>query len=107
MPMGEAKHRGPGAEIRPLREFQDKVLRPALVGIPGVAEVATLGGEREEVVVQTTDAELRAAGAAFSGVAMGRRARLDRVPRPTTPDDLEHEPVLGKLTRVSVQPAMS
>jgi Cu/Ag efflux pump CusA len=34
---------------------------PALIGIPGVAEVATLGGEREEVVVQTTDAELRAA----------------------------------------------
>ena len=43
MPMGEAKHRGPGAEIRPLREFQDKVLRPALVGIPGVAEVAHAG----------------------------------------------------------------
>ena len=28
------------AELRPLREFQEKVLRPALVGIPGVAEVA-------------------------------------------------------------------
>ena len=107
MPMGEAKHRGPGAQIRPLREFQDKVLRPALVGIPGVAEVATLGGEREEVVVQTTDAELRAAGAAFSDVATALRARLDRAPRPTAPHDLEHDPVLGKLTRVSVQPAMS
>ena len=44
MPMGEAKQHGPGAEIRPLREFQENVLRPALVGIPGVAEVATLGG---------------------------------------------------------------
>ncbi|HXU03978.1 MAG TPA: efflux RND transporter permease subunit, partial [Polyangia bacterium] len=107
MPMGEAKHRGPGAEIRPLREFQDKVLRPALVGIPGVAEVATLGGEREEVVVQTTDAELRAAGAALSDVAIALRARLDRAPRPTAPHDLEHDPVLGKLTRISVQPAMS
>jgi copper/silver efflux system protein len=107
MPMGEAKHRGPGAEIRPLREFQDKVLRPALVGIPGVAEVATLGGEREEVVVQTTDAELRAAGAAFSDVATALRARLGRVPRPTAPHDLEHDPALAKLARVSVQPAMS
>ena len=107
MPMGEAKHRGPGAEIRPLREFQDKVLRPALVGIPGVAEVATLGGESEEVVVQTTDAELRAAGAAFSDVATALRARLDRAPRPTAPHDLEHDPVLGKLTRISVQPAMA
>ena len=107
MPMGEAKHRGPGAEIRPLREFQDKVLRPALVGIPGVAEVATLGGEREEVVVQTTDAELRAAGAAFSDVATALRARLRAVPGPTAPHDLEHDPVLAKLARVSVQPAMS
>jgi Cu(I)/Ag(I) efflux system membrane protein CusA/SilA len=107
MPMGEAKHRGPGAEIRPLREFQEKVLRPALVGIPGVAEVATLGGDREEVVVQTTDAELRAAGAAFSDVATALRARLGRAPRPTAAHDLEHDPVLAKLTRVSVQPAMS
>jgi Cu(I)/Ag(I) efflux system membrane protein CusA/SilA len=107
MPMGEAKHRGPWAQIRPLREFQEKVLRPALVGIPGVAEVATLGGERDEVVVQTTDAELRAAGAAFSDVAIALRARLSRAPRPTAPDELEHDPVLAKLTRVSVQPAMS
>jgi len=107
MPMGEAKHRGPGADIRPLREFQDNVLRPALIGIAGVAEVATLGGDREEVVVQTTDAELRAAGAAFSDVATALRAKLGRAPRPTTPHDLEHDPVLGRLTRVSVQPAMS
>jgi Cu(I)/Ag(I) efflux system membrane protein CusA/SilA len=107
MPMGEAKHRGPGAEIRPLREFQDKTLRPALAGIPGVAEVATLGGESEEVVVQTTDAELRAAGAAFSDVATALRTRLDRSPRPTAPHELEHDPLLGKLTRISVQPAMS
>ncbi|HEY7373283.1 MAG TPA: efflux RND transporter permease subunit [Polyangia bacterium] len=107
MPMGEAKHRGPGAEIQPLREFQEKVLRPALVGIPGVAEVATLGGEREEVVVQTTDAELRAAGAAFSDVAIALRARLARAPRPTAPHELEHDPVLAKLARVSVQPAMA
>src|SRR6266496_4099021 len=107
MPMGEAKHRGPWAQIRPLREFQDKVLRPALVGIPGVAEVATLGGERDEVVAQTTDAELRAAGAAFSDVATALRARLGREPRPTAPHDLEHDPVLAKLTRISVQPAMS
>ena len=83
------------------------MLRPALVGIPGVAEVATLGGEREEVVVQTTDAELRAAGAAFSDVATALRARLGRAPRPTAPHDLEHDPVLARLTRVSVQPAMS
>lgn len=107
MPMGEAKHRGPGAEIRPLREFQDKVLRPALVGIPGVAEVATLGGDREEVVVHTTDAELRAAGGAFSDVATALRARLGGVPRPTASHDLEHDPTLAKLAHVKVEPAMS
>jgi Cu(I)/Ag(I) efflux system membrane protein CusA/SilA len=107
MPMGEAKHRGPGADLRPLREFQENVLRPALVGIPGVADVATLGGERDEVVVQTTDAELRAAGKAFSDVAMALRARLGREPRPTAPNDLQQDPLLARLTRVSVQPAMS
>jgi Cu(I)/Ag(I) efflux system membrane protein CusA/SilA len=107
MPMGEAKHRGPGAEVRPLREFQDTVLRPALSKIPGVAEVATLGGMGDEVVVQTTDAELRAAGAAFSDVATALRTRLDRTPRPTTADDLARDPVLGKLTRISVQQTMS
>ena len=108
MPMGEAKHRGPGAELRPLREFQENVLRPALVGIPGVAEVALLGGDREEVVVQTTDAELRAAGAAFSDVATALRARLDRTPRPTGgARSRAATPLLRKLTRVSVQPAMA
>jgi Cu(I)/Ag(I) efflux system membrane protein CusA/SilA len=107
MPMGEAKHRGPGADVRPLREFQENVLWPALVGIPGVAEVATLGGERDEVVVQTTDAELRAAGKAFSDVAIALRARLGREPRPTAPNDLQQDPLLARLTRVSVQPAMS
>ena len=104
MPMGEAKHRGPGAEIRPLREFQDKVLRPALVGIPGVAEVATLGGEGEEVLVQTTDAELRAAGRRVFGRRRPRCARrLDAcAARRLRRRMLEHDPVLGKLTRVSV-----
>ena len=87
MPMGEAEHRGPGADVRPLREFQENVLRPALVGIPGVAEVATLGGERDEVVVQTTDAELRAAGSRVFGRrdgaagTAGTRAAADRAQR--------------------------
>ncbi|MFL5307199.1 MAG: efflux RND transporter permease subunit [Polyangia bacterium] len=107
MPMGEAKHRGPGAELRPLREFQDDVLRPALVGIPGVAEVATLGGMGQEVVVQTTDAELRAAGAAVSDVVTALRARLDAAPRPTSAGDLQRDPVLAKLTRVQVTESMS
>jgi copper/silver efflux system protein len=107
MPMGEAKHRGPGAELRPLREFQDKVLRPALAEIPGVAEVATLGGMGEEVVVQTTDAELRAAGAAVSDVVTALRGRLDASPRPTSAQDLHQDPVLAKLTRVQVAESMS
>jgi Cu(I)/Ag(I) efflux system membrane protein CusA/SilA len=106
MPMGEATHRGPGAALRPLREFQERVLRPALIGIPGVAEVALLGGEREEIVVETTDAQLRAAGAAFSDVVAELRHTLDHG-RPTAPADLARGPLLGKLARVKIGPMMA
>ena len=35
------------ATVRWVRKFQDLMLRPALEAVPGVAEVATLGGETE------------------------------------------------------------
>ena len=78
MPMGEAKHRGPGAKIRPLREFQEKVLRPALVGIPGVAEVATAG--RRARRGGRPDHRRRAAGRGRR--LFGRRDRAARAARP-------------------------
>ncbi len=52
-----------------LRRFQDDVLRPALAAIPGVAEVASVGGDLREVRVDVKPRELREAGLAFTDVA--------------------------------------
>jgi Cu(I)/Ag(I) efflux system membrane protein CusA/SilA len=51
-----------------VRRFQDDVLRPALAAIPGVAEVASVGGDLRQVRVDVKPAELRARGLAFSDV---------------------------------------
>ena len=51
-----------------IRRFQDDVLRPALEAIPGVAEVASVGGEVREVRVDIKARELRERGLAFSDV---------------------------------------
>ena len=51
-----------------LRRFQDDVLRPALSTIPGVAEVASVGGELREVRIDVKPRELRERGLAFSDV---------------------------------------
>jgi Cu(I)/Ag(I) efflux system membrane protein CusA/SilA len=73
MPMAEKAHEGDRA-LAPLRRFQDDVLRPALAALPGVAEVATVGGQRDELVVATTPDQLRGAGVAFSDVVAAVRA---------------------------------
>jgi Cu(I)/Ag(I) efflux system membrane protein CusA/SilA len=52
-----------------LRVFQDDVLRPALEAIPGVAEVASVGGALQQAAVDVSPGELRARGVAFSDVA--------------------------------------
>ena len=82
------------------------MLRPALIDIPGVAEVALLGGEREEVVVETTDAQLRVAGAAFSDVVTTLRSTLDHGPAAAL-TDLKRDPLLNKIARVKVAPMMA
>jgi Cu(I)/Ag(I) efflux system membrane protein CusA/SilA len=51
-----------------LRRFQDDVLRPALASIPGVAEIASVGGGVQQVVVQAWPEQLRARRLAFSDV---------------------------------------
>jgi Cu(I)/Ag(I) efflux system membrane protein CusA/SilA len=66
-----------------LRQFQDDVLRPALARIPDVAEVASLGGEVEELLIEARPDKLRDAGAAFSDVVDGARAVLRQGPRGT------------------------
>ena len=52
-----------------LRRFQDDVLRPALGAIPGVAEVASVGGELREVRIDVKPRELREHGLAFTDVS--------------------------------------
>jgi Cu(I)/Ag(I) efflux system membrane protein CusA/SilA len=56
-----------------LRKFQDDVLRPALLAIPGVAEVATVGGDVRQVRVEVKPRELRDRGLAFSDAAAALR----------------------------------
>jgi Cu(I)/Ag(I) efflux system membrane protein CusA/SilA len=78
-----------------LRRLQDEILRPALSSIPGVAEVASVGGGFDQPVVDVHASALRARSVAFSDVlsvlrvalAPGRRtgwAELEALPLPVT-----------------------
>ena len=51
-----------------LRRFQEDVLRPALSSIPGVAEVASVGGDLRQVRIDVRPRELRERGLAFTDV---------------------------------------
>jgi Cu(I)/Ag(I) efflux system membrane protein CusA/SilA len=109
MPMLETQHAGTGGPLRPLRELQDQVLGPALAAVPGVAEVASLGGEPDELLVEASVEQLQGVGAAVSDVEPVVTSILARHPE-ATPDDVaravrEH-PVLGKVASVRVAPAM-
>ncbi len=63
-----------------LRAFQDGVLRPALSKIPGVAEVASLGGGAEQLAIEVNPSALRDGGAAFSDVVTTIRGALASKP---------------------------
>jgi copper/silver efflux system protein len=60
---------------RSLRRFQESVLGPALAKLPGVAEVATVGGETEELVIDVGSDRLRPRGLSLGEV----RAVVQRV----------------------------
>jgi len=87
-----------------MRRFQDDVLRPALAAIPGVAEVATVGGEVREVRVDVKARLLRDQGLALSDV-LGALRPLLTSPSATagkggalskaTPDDIANVIVKG------------
>jgi Cu(I)/Ag(I) efflux system membrane protein CusA/SilA len=51
-----------------MRRFQEEVLKPALAAIPGVAEVASVGGDLRQVRIDIRPRELRARGLAFTDV---------------------------------------
>ena len=59
-----------------LRHFQDEVLRPALAKIPGVAEVASLGGDVQQVLIETRPYDMRSHKVAFSDVVAALRPAL-------------------------------
>ena len=59
-----------------MRQFQDTVLAPALAAIPGVAEVAGLGGAVRQLTVEVSPDLLRQRGLAFTDVLSPLRAAL-------------------------------
>jgi Cu(I)/Ag(I) efflux system membrane protein CusA/SilA len=59
-----------------LRRIQDDVLRPALASIPGVAEVASVGGGVQQVLVELEAERLHARGVAFTDVLSAVRPAL-------------------------------
>ncbi len=119
MPMAESAHESSARVLRSLRSFQDDVLKPALSAIPGVAEVATLGGHPEGVLLETSADQLRAAGIAFSDLAGSLRTALERDPLATpaalaaTPVTLgtrgprKGDPPIGRVANVSLTPEMA
>ena len=76
MTMGARRPDKAATSMFGLRRFQDEVLRPRLAAIPGVAEVASLGGDKEELLIETTPDQL------------GRRGR--RLFRPGRRDTRRH-----------------
>jgi Cu(I)/Ag(I) efflux system membrane protein CusA/SilA len=56
-----------------LRRFQEDVLRPALLVIPGVAEVPSVGGDLWQIRVDVKPRELRERGLAFTDVLAALR----------------------------------
>src|SRR5262249_46859545 len=92
-----------------LRRLQDDLVRPALASIPGVAEVASVGGELQQVVVDVRSDELRGRNLAWSDVVSVLRSRLASAPSPT-PRELSDLPVgsarLGQLASVRLEQKM-
>ncbi len=104
-PMGENAHQTHQSKVRVVRKFQELILRPALEAVPGVAEVATLGGETDEVVVQTSVDQLRGANVALSDVIAALQTKMATHPR--TADDIIRDPLLSRVTQASVLPTMA
>ena len=53
---------GPGLDLGRLRDIQDWYLRPQLSGVPGVAEVASVGGHVREFVIELDLDKLKTLG---------------------------------------------
>ncbi|MDP9002576.1 MAG: efflux RND transporter permease subunit, partial [Myxococcota bacterium] len=73
-----------------LRRLQDDVLRPALASILGVSEVASVGGEVQEVLVEIEADRLRARGVAYTDVVSAVRSAIASA---VDPKDLSSAPL--------------
>ncbi len=68
--------------------LQDELLRPVLQEIPGVAEVASMGGTTEQMLVETSPERLRARDLAFSDLVQAVRKEVHGDPDPWKIDTL-------------------
>ncbi len=67
--------RSPGAMATPaeLREWADWVARPALLALPGVAQVLCIGGEQRQYEIQPDPERLRLAGVSVDAIERAAR----------------------------------
>ena len=86
-----------------MRRFQEDVLKPALAAIPGVAEVASVGGDLRQVRIDLKTRELREHGLAFTDVVAALRPVFRAAPAGAGPTrgvarvslaDLESLPII-------------
>ena len=84
-----------------LRRFQEDVLRAALSSIPGVAEIASVGGDLRQVRIDVRPRELRERGLAFTDVLSALRPvfAADGGVAKVSLADLEAIPVGGDFER--------
>ncbi len=94
-----------------LRRLQDRVLGPALSALPGVAEVASVGGAVQQLLVEVKPDQLRGRGLAFTDVLAALRPavlgqvdpnRLAAVSLGVVPSDQRSPPRLGDVANLRV-----
>jgi Cu(I)/Ag(I) efflux system membrane protein CusA/SilA len=78
-----------------LKRFQDDVLRPALQSIPGVAEVASVGGAVRELRIELQRAELQERGLAFSDALPALEQALHPPGPQVSPESLAQLPLVS------------
>ncbi len=59
---------GPGADPMTLRTLQDWVVRPAILRVPGVADVVSYGGLQQEIHVEPNNTKMAALGVVLDDV---------------------------------------
>ena len=64
-------------QLRELRSVQDWIVRPAIRGVPGVADVETAGGYEKQIVVHPDPQKLFAAGLSFEDLARVIRENME------------------------------